>query len=292
MRYEMISADCHIDLCWLPPDLFVTNAASTEWRDRMPHVVDGPKGPRWTTKKGANLGLACGMGAAGREYVPGRIHRSDRMASTGLYDDGKRGIRRLTDPDLRLRDQDRDGVQAEILYGILGVTGRLGDPEAAVEVMRIYNEWLADFCATHPERYGGLASIANHPIEAAITEVERVAKRGVLREAGIGWIPYVLWRMDGEWEDQFKDLDLTMPPSEYWKRQCWATYQTDPVGIKLLDELGQDKIMWGSDFPHPDGVWPDSREYIQRELGHLPADVRRKIVCDNAAQLYGFKNSR
>src|SRR6059036_947842 len=83
MRYEMISADCHIDLCWLPPDLFVTNAASTEWRDRMPHVVDGPKGPRWTTKKGANLGLACGMGAAGREYVPGRIHRSDRMASTG-----------------------------------------------------------------------------------------------------------------------------------------------------------------------------------------------------------------
>jgi len=41
MRYEMISADCHIDLCWLPPDLFVTNA-STEWRDRMPHVVDGP----------------------------------------------------------------------------------------------------------------------------------------------------------------------------------------------------------------------------------------------------------
>ena len=46
--------------------------------------------------------------------------------------------------------------------------------------------------------------------------------------------------------------------------------------------------MWGSDFPHPDGVWPDSREYVQREMGHLPADVRRKIVCENAARLYGF----
>jgi predicted TIM-barrel fold metal-dependent hydrolase len=392
MRYEMISADCHLDLCWLPTDLFVTRA-SAAMRDRMPHVIDGAKGKTWVTKKGANLGLVNGMGSAGREYVPGRIHRADRMAATGLYEDGKKGIRRLSDPDLRLKDQDRDGVQAEVLYGILGATGRMNDPEATVEVMRIYNEWLADFCGTHPERYAGLASIPNNPIDAAIAEVERVAKRGAVRgldianstdlrplwdpywnplwevidacglplhfhtigtrlpddlqrlvfmgadlarapadatledkrlarmafathitgfqinmgtvlmsvifggvleryprirvvlgEAGIGWIPYILWRMDGEW----KDLSLTMPPSEYWRRQCWATYQTDPVGLKLLDELGVDKVMWGSDFPHPDGVWPDSKEYIEREMGHLSPDVRRKIVCENAARLYGF----
>ena len=397
MRYEMISADCHVDLCWLPPTLFTENAAAA-MKDRMPYVTDSPSGEKWVTKKGASLGLACGMGSAGREYIPGRIHRADRMAATGLYEDGKRGIRRLTDPDLRLKDQDRDGVQAEVLYGVLGTTSRLNDSEAAVEVMRVYNAWLADFCSTHPERFGGLASIPNHPLDAAITEVERVAKRGVLRgldianssdltplwdpywnplwevinatglplhfhtvggylpdhirkvvflgsdptraslpdapkvdlpvaraafatnitqfqinmaniltsvvfagvlekyprirvvlgEAGIGWIPYILWRMDGEWEDQFKDLALTMPPSSYWRRQCWATYQTDPIGIKLLDELGADKIMWGSDFPHPDGVWPDSKEYIDRELGQLPAATRRKIVCDNAAALYGF----
>ena len=397
MRYEVISADCHVDLCWLPPDLFTTNA-SAALRERMPYVEDTPAGPMWKTKQGANLGHMNGMGSAGRQYVPGKIHRSDRMAETGLYDDGKRGIRRLTDPDLRVKDQDRDGVQAEVLYGVLGATGRLTDPEAAVEVMRVYNEWLADFCSKHPERFAGLASIPNNPIDAAIAEVKRVAKRGGLRgldianstdlkplwdpywnplwevinetglplhfhtvggyvpdhirkiqmigsdptraelpgmpeveipvaraafashisqfqvnmanvltsiifagvleryprirlvlgESGIGWIPYVLWRMDGEWEDQFKDLSLTMPPSDYWKRQCWATYQTDPIGVKLLDELGADKVMWGSDFPHPDGVWPDSQEYIQRELGHLPADVRRKVVCDNAARLYGF----
>jgi predicted TIM-barrel fold metal-dependent hydrolase len=35
-------------------------------------------------------------------------------------------------------------------------------------------------------------------------------------------------------------------------------------------------------------VWPDSREYIARELGHLPAATRRAIVCDNAARLYNF----
>ena len=79
MRYTRISADCHVDLCWLPPDLFTSNA-SAAMKDRMPYVTDGPKGPVWVTKKGANLGLMNGMGSAGREYVPGKIQRSDRMA--------------------------------------------------------------------------------------------------------------------------------------------------------------------------------------------------------------------
>ena len=378
MRYTRISADCHVDLCWLPPDLF-SSSASLAMKDRMPYVTDGPKGPRWVTKKGANLGLVNGMGSAGREYVPGRIHRSDRMAATGLYEDGKRGIRRLTDPELRLKDQERDGVQAEVLYGILGATRRLNDAEAAVELVRIYNEWLAGFCDAHPDRYAGLACIPNVPVEAAVEEMRRVIKRGgvrgleianshdivplwdpqwnpvwevaneaalpvhfhtvgerrpdfeklppqlalveravhisgfqmhiattlmsvifagvlercrnvkiVIGESGIGWIPYVLDRMDAEWEDQFKDLSLTMRPSEYWRRQCRATFQSDRIGIKLLDDLGHDTIMWGSDFLHPDGVWPDSSEFIERDLRHLPAEVRHKVVCENAGKLYGF----
>src|SRR5262249_8778905 len=121
MRYTRISADCHVDLCWLPPDLF-TSSASAAMKDRMPYVTDGPKWPGGVTNKGATPGVMNGMGSAGREYVPGKIHRSDRMATTGLYEDGKRGIRRLTDPELRLKDQERDGVQAEVLYGILGAT--------------------------------------------------------------------------------------------------------------------------------------------------------------------------
>src|SRR5215831_10841587 len=149
MRYTRISADCHVDLCWLPPDLF-TSSASAAMKDRMPYVTDGPKGPVWVTKKGANLGLMNGMGSAGREYVPGKIHRSDRMATTGLYEDGKRGIRRLTDPELRLKDQERDGVQAEVLYGILGATRRLNDAEAAIELTRIHNGIRSGRSPTRP----------------------------------------------------------------------------------------------------------------------------------------------
>ena len=62
------------------------------------------------------------------------------MAAEGLYEDGKKGIRRLTDPELRVKDQDRDGIQAEVLYSILGAAQRLQDPEAEIEMMRIYNE--------------------------------------------------------------------------------------------------------------------------------------------------------
>ena len=110
----------------------------------------------------------------------------------------------------------------------------------------------------------------------------------VLGESGIGWIPYVLDHMDLEWEDQFKDLELTMKPSEYWRRNCRATYQSDPVGIRCLDLLGEDNVMWGSDFPHPDGVWPDSQEFLDRELGGIDEAVRAKIVFENAARLYRF----
>jgi len=378
MRYDVISADGHIDLIWLPPDLFTANA-SRRLRDRMPYVTDGPKGPEWVAHNGARFGLMNGMGSAGREYVPGVIHRSDRMAATGLYEDGKNGIRRLTEPDLRLKDQDRDGVQAEVLFGILGASMRLGDEEAGVEMLRIYNEWLAGFCGASPERLLGLACIPNSPIEAAVAEIHRVAQsegiRGldvanspdmiplwdpaweplwaaaaetglpvhfhtiggrpwapgdhppqvqraafavhismfqiqmatflmsiifsgvlerhptlkvVIAESGIGWIPYVLDHMDLEWEDQFKDLSLTMKPSDYWRRQCKATYQTDRIGIKLIEELGVDTVMWGSDFPHPDGVWPDSLSFIDKELAHLSMEVRHKIVCGNAAALYGL----
>src|SRR5271169_4070641 len=174
MKYDVISADGHVDLIWLPPDLFTQNA-SAALKERMPHVVDGPKGPEWVSAKGAKFGLVNGMGSAGREYVPGVIHRSDRMASTGLYDDGKKGIRRLTEVDLRLKDQERDGVQAEVLYGILGASMRLHDDEAATEMLRIYNQWLGGFCRTHPDRYAGLASIPSHNIAAAVAEVKRVA---------------------------------------------------------------------------------------------------------------------
>src|SRR5262245_32539867 len=118
MPYSRISADSHIDLPWLPNDLFTSNA-SAALKDRMPFVKDGPDGPHWTCKNGTSFGLVCGVGPGGAKYVPGQNYRVDKMAAIGLYDDAKKGIRRPTDPHLRLKDMELDGVQAEVILGIL-----------------------------------------------------------------------------------------------------------------------------------------------------------------------------
>ena len=315
MNYTRISADCHIDMPWIPTDLFTANA-SAAMRERMPYVTDGPDGPYWTSKNGASFGLVGGVGPSGQKLVPGQNYRVDRMAETGLYEDGKKGIRRPTDPHLRLKDMERDGVQAEVIFGILGAATRLNDHEAAIEMFRIYNDWLADFCHHYPDRQIGLACLPYGDIDAAVREIRRVAKLGLrgvemscswdmepmyhpmwepfwqavnevrlplhfhtfpsvppqardkltgrtrraalftgvsafqmnlinilaavigaavlerypnirisFGESGIGWIPYALDRMDFEWEDRFRDLGLTMKPSDYWRRQCKATHK-------------------------------------------------------------------
>ena len=95
--------------------------------------------------------------------------------------------------------------------------------------------------------------------------------------------------MDYEYEDRFKGcLPLKMKPSDYWRRQCRATFQNDRIGAKLLDDLGVENVMWGSDYPHSDGVFPDSQEYIKRQFGHLPEATQRKITCENAGKFYGL----
>ena len=73
MEYRCISADGHIDLLWLPHDLFVSNA-SRAMKERMPYVVEAPDGARWVTKTGLNFGFANakgGIGAAGntKKYI-------------------------------------------------------------------------------------------------------------------------------------------------------------------------------------------------------------------------------
>src|SRR5439155_712402 len=135
-------------------------------------------GPR--CRRGAVLDELRGLAPGGRAALDGAV-RSRGHAPVSLT-----GLLASSLPcEFGTATLERDGVQAEVLYGILGTTRRLNDAEAAVEVMRIYNEWLGDFCDTHPDRYAGLASIPNQPVEAAVEEVKRVIKRGAVRGVDI-----------------------------------------------------------------------------------------------------------
>ena len=58
--------------------------------------------------------------------------------------------------------------------------------------------------------------------------------------------------------------------------------------MKLIEDKGVETLMWGSDYPHGDGVWPESSHYIKEQFGHLPAEVMHKITCENAGKFYGL----
>ena len=81
---------------------------------------------------------------------------------------------------------------------------------------------------------------------------------------------------------------LKRRPSEVFQQQVWVTFQEEHVGLKLLPELGLDRVMWASDFPHPDGTFPHSRKVIAETLGEFDEITRRKLVHDTAARLYGM----
>jgi predicted TIM-barrel fold metal-dependent hydrolase len=101
-------------------------------------------------------------------------------------------------------------------------------------------------------------------------------------ESGAGWLAYALHRMDFEFEDRFRHL-MKLKPSEYWRRQCKATLQFDPVSAKLIDDIGIETMMWGSDYPHTDGIWPEyTREAVRRPVARNRAQdhlrERRQIL--------------
>ena len=113
----------------------------------------------------------------------------------------------------------------------------------------------------------------------------------MLAESGIGWLPYVITRMDHEWR-QYRghpaDYELHTAPSELVRRQVMATFEEEPLGPTMIPLVGVDNVMWASDYPHPDSTFPDSLTAIEQSLvGFEDADIRR-IVAGNCAELYGF----
>lgn len=107
-------------------------------------------------------------------------------------------------------------------------------------------------------------------------------------ENEIGWMPFFLQQWDYYYR-RFREVNpppINRDPSEYFNRQIYATFFNDTVGGHNLDWWGADNCMWSNDFPHPNSTWPNSRKVIERDLGHLPAEKRSKLLCTNVSRLY------
>src|SRR5919201_6522347 len=112
----------------------------------------------------------------------------------------------------------------------------------------------------------------------------------VSAENDIGWIAHYLYRADFT-AQRFRYTDpapIQLLPSEYFRRQVFATFMDDPVGISTWSFVGGDNFMWASDYPHTLSTWPHSRDVIARDFKSVPEDVTFRMTNANAAKLYGL----
>ena len=83
-----------------------------------------------------------------------------------------------------------------------------------------------------------------------------------------------------------------MRPSDFFHRNVFLSFQEDAVGIRLRDVIGVDNMMWGSDYPHSESTFPQSRKILAEILAGVPEDEQARIAGANTARLYGFDLAR
>ncbi|MSP38582.1 MAG: amidohydrolase [Deltaproteobacteria bacterium] len=120
----------------------------------------------------------------------------------------------------------------------------------------------------------------------------------VMAEAGLAWVPSMIQGLD-IWYQRTRDgrrltgnAPIALPkllPSEYFHRQIWISFVDDPLGVKMVGTvLDADKVMFGSDYPHPASTWPNSQTVIEEQMLPLPDQVRQNILGANARRLFGI----
>ena len=111
-------------------------------------------------------------------------------------------------------------------------------------------------------------------------------------ESGIGWIPFVLESLDYEWIETGgqQEMPLEKKPSEYFNDHFWGCFWFERIApTTLIDVIGEDNVLFETDFPHPTCLYPNVQEYIAEVSVDWSETRKRKILQDNAAELYGIE---
>lgn len=226
------------------------------------------------------------------------------------------GIAPLADPE-RAADEVRrcaaDGLVAVLVRPNYLYRRNLGDPaydvvyDAVAETGMVLavHEGLgvrgptigSDRFATFVERHA-----VSHPLEqmAAMASLllggaleRHPTMRVAFLESGTGWLPYWLDRLDAHahWLGPTECRHLRLRPSEYFARQCViSTDPDDALVAMVVQRLGADRVMWASDFPHPDARFPEAVSSFLREAGEIglgPRDLQG-VLWDTPVSHYGL----
>jgi predicted TIM-barrel fold metal-dependent hydrolase len=309
--------------------------------------------------------------------------------------DNEEGLRGGWDAGRRDKELDADGVAGEVIFPdadavTAGASAPFGaglaaggdtDPALLMAGARAHNRWLAQLCATSPDRRAGVAIVPIYDVEAAVAEIVRARESGlrggilipsmwqpyppyhdprydpvwgtcaqlsmpvhvhsgsadkasygphvglyvtevrwwssrplwfliwsgafdrhpglrfVVTECGAFWAADLLWMMDTAYDrehgsrklgDQLT-AHLARRPSDVFDAQCGiGASNTRRRELARRYEIGVGNLMWGNDFPHPEGTWPHTRQWLRQAFCDIPVDETRAVLGANAAEMYGF----
>jgi Amidohydrolase len=111
-----------------------------------------------------------------------------------------------------------------------------------------------------------------------------------LSEGGVGWIPYLVERIDRAWERHrwYQNVVKDVRPSDLFRKHIYGCFIDDVAGLKARHDIGIENITWECDYPHSDSYWPHSRRYAEKMFADVPDDEVRQMVELNARRLFNF----
>ena len=380
--YEVISADGHIEgpFDW-------AKRMPAQYKDAPPKLVQNEDGAyAWRVdytgvQKQQTLGAGLYSGLRYDEFTPARARTY--WNPDGSLRPGASG----EDPIQRLREQDEDGIDAEVLFwpvGLLMVSDiREKAPDAYRAVIRMYNDFVAEYCSVAPDRLIGNCVLPWTNVDDAIAEIQHARKKGIRTvilqqwpngsgdpkpeeddrfwaaaldigmrisphgtfgagaskpvpaphdlltpesalsgggganpirsvtlaqlilhgtfdrfpnlkiywaETQAAWLAAHLDQVD-EWFQRwgyFHEIKLQKQPSEYIRDHNMFSFIHDRLAMKFRHYIGVNMLMWGTDFPHSVGTFPESRSVLAELFEGVPAAERRKVLVDNVCDFFGL----
>jgi len=212
--WRLYSCDDHLDLWNLPRDV---------WEDRLPDRLR-ERGPR-VVERGESAWWTCD-GAVMGPFGNRLLRDYSAIARAGIEDDGLRAAR----PALRLQDMDRDGIHASVIYGpnLFGLP--IQDTELKAAALAAYNDWAVEFNRHDPARLSVLPVLPTHAPDAAVAELERVAKLG---HRGVIISPFEFRCTDPEWERFWDAAEATGLPVSFHIGQGTSQVRVAPASWEL-----------------------------------------------------------
>src|SRR5579884_165963 len=166
LPFKLVSADSHV---LEPPDMWLKRI-DRRFLDRAPRITHEADADYFVCEASQMPKVGIGTSSSA-EKQPEDIQMAERWENVlaGGYD-----------PFARIRDMERDGIEAEILYCTFGLfLFAIDDPDLQFACFQAFNDWLANFCASFPKRLFGVAMIPTEPVERAAAEMERCARAGL-----------------------------------------------------------------------------------------------------------------